>query len=140
SEDILERFDEEIAAFYPPGHSSELRVASSENSTAGNSQVLGLRPIQATQHVVASSEQRAASYQILATHNPQLVDRLGNIQQAPQLSLSVGVVTGELCEDLSYLEIREAATDVLKRAKCEQNSAVYINRRHLVQMSGIHPA
>lgn len=70
-------------------------------------------------------EHRDNAYQVL-------VDRRGQTHFVPRLSLSVGVLTSDLCEDLSYLELREAAGEVLRRAKADDHSSVYVNRRHLV--------
>jgi DNA-binding response OmpR family regulator len=60
-----------------------------------------------------------------------LVDRNGNTHMVPHLSLSIGVVTGDLCDGLSYLDVREIATAVTNRAKVEEGSASYVNRRRV---------
>jgi diguanylate cyclase (GGDEF)-like protein len=78
--------------------------------------------VEVLQHYPA--EHRESGYQVL-------IDRRGNSQLVPRLSLSIGVVTYDLCDNLSYLEIREAAESVLNRARCEETSFTYVNRRHL---------
>ena len=60
-----------------------------------------------------------------------IVDRTGNPLLVPRLALSIGVVTGDLCEGLSYLEIKEAAAAVTGKAKSEEKSAAYMNHRRL---------
>jgi diguanylate cyclase (GGDEF)-like protein len=76
-------------------------------------------------------EHRDDSYQVL-------VDRQGGTQLIPRLNLSIGVVTGELCDGLSYLEIRQVATDVVNCAKAEKRSSSFVNRRHLVGRYATH--
>jgi CheY-like chemotaxis protein len=71
------------------------------------------------------ASQRESSYQVL-------IDRKGNTHLVPPVALSIGVVTGALCDHLSYLELREAASSVLQRARMEEHSAAFTNRRHLV--------
>jgi diguanylate cyclase (GGDEF)-like protein len=71
------------------------------------------------------AEDRASDYHVL-------IDRQGNTQLVPRLSLSIGVVTSDLCEELSYLERREAALAVVNKAKAEEKSSFFVNRRHLV--------
>lgn len=70
------------------------------------------------------AEHRDSKYQVL-------IDRRGNTQLMPRLALSVGVVTYDLCENLSYLQLREAAEAVLSRARAQEESFAYVNRRRL---------
>jgi hypothetical protein len=60
-------------------------------------------------------------------------DRKGNVIQVPRMALSIGVITGDLCEDLKYLELREAGVEVLGKVKSEHTSSVFVNRRHLTR-------
>ena len=70
-------------------------------------------------------EHRDGSYQVLT-------DRRGKTLLVPNLALSIGVATSDLCENMSYLEMREVARAVAARAKAQERSALFVNRRHLV--------
>jgi PleD family two-component response regulator len=61
-----------------------------------------------------------------------IIDRRGEVQRVPRLALAIGVVTCNLCEDLSYLELEDLGLDVVKRAKAEGMSSYYINQRRIV--------
>ena len=63
------------------------------------------------------------------------IDRRGDVQQVPRVALSIGVVTSDLCQALSYLELAEVGTAVLNRAKAEGVSFYYVNRRRMVGRS-----
>jgi hypothetical protein len=41
------------------------------------------------------------------------------------------VVTGDLCRDISYLELEEIGWTVMQRAKREEQSSSYANRRQV---------
>ena len=71
------------------------------------------------------TEHRESAYHVL-------IDRTGRTELVPRLSLSIGVVSSDLCQDLKYLELKEVAQDVLHKAKSENKSASYTNRRRLV--------
>lgn len=64
-------------------------------------------------------------------HYHAITDRQGKKILAPRLALSIGVLTGDLCENMSYLEMREAAHAVLSQAKVSETSSVFVNRRHM---------
>jgi CheY-like chemotaxis protein len=69
-------------------------------------------------------EHREARYQML-------IDRRGNVHSVSRLALSIGVVTGDLCRDISYLELEEIGWTVMQRAKREEQSSSYANRRQV---------
>jgi CheY-like chemotaxis protein len=64
-----------------------------------------------------------------------LVDRRGLVDPAPPLTLSIGVVTSDLCSGLSFLELQEVAHAVMKRAKRESASFYYTNQRRVATRS-----
>lgn len=93
---------------------------------------------QVTDALVARfEEQRLSFYPVDHRESPYqvLIDRKGETHRAQPVALAIGIVTGELCKHLSYLELREAAASVLRRAKMEERSAAFVNRRHLVGRS-----
>ena len=59
------------------------------------------------------------------------LDRLGNIQEFPLLSLSVGIVSTEVHHITSAAQISSIASDLKKRAKTIAGSAVIRDRRGL---------
>jgi PleD family two-component response regulator len=69
-----------------------------------------------------------------------LVDRQGLVAPVPPLALSIGVVTSDLCQNLSVLELQDAGTTVLARAKAESASAYYMNRPRMVSRPLVAPA
>jgi CheY-like chemotaxis protein len=66
--------------------------------------------------------------------------RPGSDLLVPRLGLSIGVVTSDLCEDLDYLEIREACLAMRARAKAHERSAFVINsvplKKHVYTQGG----
>jgi hypothetical protein len=58
----------------------------------------------------------------------------------PRLALSIGVVTGDLCEHLNYLELVEACADMRDQAKLHESSFVQINTRRLRPYRGFAQA
>jgi CheY-like chemotaxis protein len=69
-------------------------------------------------------EHREARYQMR-------IDRRGNVQSVPRLALSIGVVTSDLCRDVSCLELEEIGWEVMQRAKREEQSSSYVNHRQV---------
>jgi diguanylate cyclase (GGDEF)-like protein len=65
------------------------------------------------------------------TRYQMLIDRRGNVQSVPRLALSIGVVTSDLCRDISCLELEEIGWAVMQRAKREEQSSSYVNRRQV---------
>jgi PleD family two-component response regulator len=66
-----------------------------------------------------------------------LLDRRGNMQEVPRLALSIGVVTSDLCANLSYLELQEVGTAVMNRARAEETSFFYVNQRRAANRPAI---
>ncbi len=65
------------------------------------------------------------------TRYQMLIDRRGNVQSVPRMALSIGVVTSDLCRDISCLELEEVGWAVMQRAKREEQSTSYVNRRQV---------
>jgi diguanylate cyclase (GGDEF)-like protein len=83
--------------------------------------------------ISAFDERILACYPLEDRHKQHhlLVDRTGNTRLVPRLALSIGVVTGDLCDGMCYLDIKDVASSVTGRAKMEEGSASYVNRRHV---------
>jgi CheY-like chemotaxis protein len=65
------------------------------------------------------------------TRYQMLIDRRGNVQSVPRLALSIGVVSSDLCREISCLELEEVGWAVMQRAKREEQSSSYVNRRQV---------
>lgn len=59
----------------------------------------------------------------------KLKDRRGNLQVYPIMTLSIGVVTTELREFDNHVELAEVAAEVKNKAKAEDGSTCYQDRR-----------
>ena len=104
------------AHFVAVVHLRDLRAVSTELLSRFDTEILTAYP----------KEDRDNLYQVL-------IDRQGNTTQVPRIALSIGIVTSDLCESLTYLELRDVGAAVLSQAKREAQSSLFVNRRRLTR-------
>lgn len=104
----------------------------------GNARFLAVVPLHDVQSVSQDllfqfNKEVSEAYPLEHSDTPYqvLIDRKGNTTHVPRIALSIGIVTGDLCDDLSYLDLRDAGAAVLSQAKKEAQSSLFMNRRRL---------
>ena len=87
---------------------------------------------------IAHFERRIADFYPRGHHDDPvdtLLDRRGTPHRVPWVTLAIGVVTSDLCENIDYLELEDIGTAVLKGVSAGATSYYHVNQRKIVGRS-----